>query len=46
MTDGKPDVKKLDLIVLTMPDNRYRTLGEYVGDAWGIGKEMKKEKGA
>lgn len=41
LTDGKPDIKKLNPLLLTMPDNRYWTVGEYVGDAWNIGKTYK-----
>ena len=42
LTDGKPDVKKLNPLVLTMPDNSYWTIGAYAGKAWGIGKDFKK----
>lgn len=38
LTDGKPDVKKIDPFVLTMPDNGYWSVGEYIGGAWKIGK--------
>jgi flavin reductase (DIM6/NTAB) family NADH-FMN oxidoreductase RutF len=41
LTDGKPDVKKINPFTLTMPDNRYWSVGESVGKAWGIGKEFK-----
>lgn len=40
LTDGKPDVKKIQPFTLTMPDNRYWTVGEYAGKAWGIGREF------
>ncbi|MDM8548685.1 flavin reductase family protein [Desulfobacterales bacterium HSG2] len=42
LTDGKPDVKKINPLVLTMPDNSYWTVGEYAGKAWGEGKKLKK----
>ena len=42
MTDGNPDVKKIDPLVLTMPDNSYWGVGEFVARAWSIGKELKK----
>jgi flavin reductase (DIM6/NTAB) family NADH-FMN oxidoreductase RutF len=42
LTDGKPDIKKMNPLLLTMPDNRYWTVGEYAGDAWSIGKKLKK----
>lgn len=41
LTDGKPDIKKMDPFVLSMPDNRYWTVGEHIGDAWSIGKKLK-----
>ena len=44
MTDGKPDIKKINPLLLTMPDNRYWTVGEQAGDAWGAGKNLKDKK--
>jgi flavin reductase (DIM6/NTAB) family NADH-FMN oxidoreductase RutF len=41
LTDGKPDVKKLDPFTLTMPDNGYWRVGEQVGKAWSAGKKVK-----
>ena len=41
LTDGKPDVKKINPFTLTMPDNRYWSIGESIGRAWAIGKEFK-----
>ncbi|MCE9614768.1 MAG: flavin reductase family protein [Lentisphaerae bacterium] len=41
LTDGKPDVKKIDPFTLTMPDNGYWRVGEYVGKAWSLGKNAK-----
>ncbi len=41
MTEGKFDVKKLDPLLLTMPDNRYWTVGEFASDAWEAGKNLK-----
>jgi flavin reductase (DIM6/NTAB) family NADH-FMN oxidoreductase RutF len=40
--NGKPDFPDIDPLFLTMPDNRYWTLGKYTGDAWSAGKSMKK----
>ncbi|MBI5307996.1 MAG: flavin reductase family protein, partial [Planctomycetes bacterium] len=37
LTDGKPDVKKMNPFVLTMPDNRFWTIGECIGKAWHEG---------
>jgi flavin reductase (DIM6/NTAB) family NADH-FMN oxidoreductase RutF len=38
LTNALPDMKKIKPFCLTMPDNRYWTLGEPVGQAWGSGK--------
>ena len=42
LTGGKPDIKKINPFVLTMPYNRYWTLGKSAGDAWSIGKMLQK----
>jgi flavin reductase (DIM6/NTAB) family NADH-FMN oxidoreductase RutF len=39
--DGNPDFPLIDPLFLTMPDNRYWTLGKHVGDAWSAGKNLK-----
>jgi flavin reductase (DIM6/NTAB) family NADH-FMN oxidoreductase RutF len=44
LTDGKVDVEKFQPLLLTMPDNRYWSLGNVVADAWSVGKALKKEK--
>jgi len=36
---GKPDIEKMRPFMLTMPDNRYWTVGELLGDAWGVGRD-------
>jgi flavin reductase (DIM6/NTAB) family NADH-FMN oxidoreductase RutF len=41
LTDDVPDIKKINPLLLTMPDNRFWTVGEYAGDAWSIGKKLK-----
>lgn len=41
LSDGKPDVKKINPFVLTMPDNRYWAIGDFVGKAWSAGKAMR-----
>ena len=38
LTDGKPDVDKIRPFVLTMPDNRFWSLGACIGKAWNAGK--------
>jgi flavin reductase (DIM6/NTAB) family NADH-FMN oxidoreductase RutF len=40
LSEGKPDPKKINPLLLTMPDNRYWTLGEPVGHAWSAGKTL------
>jgi len=42
LSDGKLDPKKVDPLLLTMPDNRYWRLGQTPGNAWSIGKALKK----
>jgi flavin reductase (DIM6/NTAB) family NADH-FMN oxidoreductase RutF len=42
LTDGKPDIQKLDPFVLTMPDNRYWAVGRQIGNAWSIGREFER----
>ena len=41
LTDGKPDIKKINPFVLTMPDNRFWSIGDCVGYAWKDGKVLK-----
>lgn len=38
--DGKPDFPRIDPLFLTIPDNRYWTLGKHAGDAWSAGKKL------
>ncbi|MHA2246838.1 MAG: flavin reductase family protein [Candidatus Hodarchaeales archaeon] len=44
LTDGKPNIKKMNPIVYTGAENqnRYWSVGEKVADAFKIGKEFKK----
>jgi flavin reductase (DIM6/NTAB) family NADH-FMN oxidoreductase RutF len=42
LTGGVPDIKKINPLLLTMPDNGYWSVGELVGRAWSDGKAMKK----
>jgi len=39
--NGVPDVRKVNPILLTMPDNSYWTMGEYAGKAWSPAREYK-----
>jgi len=45
MTDGKPDAGKIDPIVyMTYPASTYNKVGEFLGPAFRIGKEIKDVK--
>ncbi len=45
MADGKPDVSKIDPIVyMTYPAGNYNAVGEFLGQAFRIGKEIKDVK--
>jgi flavin reductase (DIM6/NTAB) family NADH-FMN oxidoreductase RutF len=41
LTNGKPDIQKIEPFVLTMPDNNYWAIGQKVGKAWSSGREFK-----
>ena len=43
LTNGTPDVSKMNTFMLSMPDNRYWALGECVGHAWKDGQQLKKK---
>jgi len=43
LTEGKPDVKKINPFLLTMPDNRFWSVGENIGKAWNAGKALRKQ---
>ena len=42
MTDGRLDPKKINPIMFTALDNQYWIMGESVGDAFQIGKQLSK----
>lgn len=45
MTDGKPDASKIDpIIYMTYPAGTYNKVGEYLGKAFSIGKEIRDVK--
>jgi len=44
LTDSKPDIEKIKPFVLTMPDNRFWTLGNCIGKAWQAGKKFRKHQ--
>ena len=37
MTEGRLDLKKMDVFFLSMPDNQYWSLGDVIGRAWDRG---------
>ena len=41
LVDGKPDIQKIQPFTLTMPDNRYWSIGDSLGKAWSIGRDLK-----
>jgi flavin reductase (DIM6/NTAB) family NADH-FMN oxidoreductase RutF len=40
MADNQLDIKKINPFTLTMPDNHYWSVGENLGKAWNIGKNI------
>jgi flavin reductase (DIM6/NTAB) family NADH-FMN oxidoreductase RutF len=44
LSDGQPDISKVNPLLLTMPDNNYWTVGERAGKAWSAGKKLKEGK--
>ncbi|MGE5238357.1 MAG: flavin reductase family protein [Chloroflexota bacterium] len=40
LTDGKLDVRKMNPLILTMPDNNYWSLGDFAGKAWCAGRKI------
>lgn len=43
LTEGNPDIKKINPFTLTMPDNNYWIVGDHAGKAWDIGKKLKND---
>ncbi len=37
LTNGLPDIEKIQPVAFSMHDNRYWSLGEHIGDAWNCG---------
>ena len=42
VTDGLPDFKKINPLLLTMPDNHFWSLGDCIGKAWDVGEKIRK----
>lgn len=43
LTNNLPDIEKLKPYLLSMYENRYFSIGEYLGKAWSIGLNYKKD---
>ncbi len=41
LADGAPDWDKIAPLLFTFPDKAYRELGEWVAEAWNVGKTFK-----
>ncbi len=41
LTDGKPDTEKIKPFLLTMPDNRFWSVGQCIGLAWMDGLSLR-----
>jgi len=41
LADGAPDIERVRPFTLTMPDNRYWTVGSQAGAAWSAGKRLR-----
>ena len=41
LTDGVPDLKKLNPLLFSMHDNTYWTVGERIAKAWDVGRGLK-----
>ncbi|MFW9903798.1 MAG: flavin reductase family protein [Candidatus Thorarchaeota archaeon] len=44
VTENKLDAKKINPLILSMPQNKYWSLGDQLGEAWKIGRELKKDE--
>ena len=40
LTEGAPDLKKINPLVLSMSDRKYLALGDEIGPAWKMGKKF------
>jgi flavin reductase (DIM6/NTAB) family NADH-FMN oxidoreductase RutF len=41
LAGGNPDIEKMRPAAFSMYDNRYFAIGEYLGDAWSMGRNYK-----
>jgi flavin reductase (DIM6/NTAB) family NADH-FMN oxidoreductase RutF len=42
LTNGIPDMKKMNIFLFSMNDNNYWKIGDHIGRAWSIGKQYEK----
>lgn len=42
LTNGFPDIRKIDPLIFSMHDNNYWKVGEHVAHAWSIGKDFRR----
>ncbi|MCX5814150.1 MAG: flavin reductase, partial [Proteobacteria bacterium] len=40
LTNGIPDIKKINPLILSMPESSYFTMGDHIARAWGAGKKL------
>ena len=43
LTDGQPDIRKMNPMVLSKPDDNYWAIGEHVGKAYAAGRAVQTE---
>jgi hypothetical protein len=43
LSEGKPDIKKINPFLLTMPDNRFWAVGGNIGRAWNAGAKYREQ---
>ena len=41
LTNGEPDIKKINPLIFSSPDNNYWKVGEHLAKAWSVGKDFK-----
>jgi flavin reductase (DIM6/NTAB) family NADH-FMN oxidoreductase RutF len=42
LSGGVPDIQKMKPFTLSMPDNKYWRVGDKVGEAWSVGRNLKR----
>jgi flavin reductase (DIM6/NTAB) family NADH-FMN oxidoreductase RutF len=44
LKDGAPDWRRIDPLIFTFPDKGYWKLGEFVAEAWSVGKRYREDR--